>query len=133
MNILVVDDKRSVRDYISKLLTPLGYIVSTAVNGLDGFEKAQQNPFNLYIIDHLMPLMNGVTLSKNLKQTPFCAQTPILFMTTTDKASVENLPEADLFNHILTKPLNETELLSSVKFLLNRVSLKLVLSNSMTS
>ncbi|MCI2285074.1 response regulator [Colwellia sp. MSW7] len=133
MNILVVDDKRSVRDYISKLLTPLGYIVSTAVNGLDGFEKAQQNPFNLYIIDHLMPLMNGVTLSKNLKQTPFCAQTPILFMTTTDKASVENLPEVNLFNHILTKPLDEAEFLSSVQFLLNNVSSKLALSNSMSS
>jgi two-component system chemotaxis response regulator CheY len=126
MNILVVDDKRSVREYISQLLTPLGYNVSTAVNGLDGFEKAQKNAFELYIIDHLMPLMNGVTLSKNLKQTPFCAHTPILFMTTTDKASVESLPEASLFNNILTKPLNEEAFVSSVSGLLrNRDSSKL--------
>ena len=126
MNILVVDDKRSVREYISQLLTPLGYNVSTAVNGLDGFEKAQKNAFELYIIDHLMPLMNGVTLSKNLKQTPVCAHTPILFMTTTDKASVESLPEASLFNNILTKPLNEEEFVSSVSGLLrNRDSSKL--------
>ena len=127
MNILVVDDKRSVRDRISQLLSPLGYIVSTAVNGLDGFEKAQQTPFNLYIIDHLMPLVNGVTLSKNLKNTPVCAQTPILFMTTTDKASVESLPEANLFNTILTKPLNEDDFLLSVQRLLNSVTPKLAL------
>lgn len=119
MNILVVDDKRSVRDYISKLLTSLGYTVSTAVNGLDGFEKAQKSPFNLYIIDHLMPLVNGVTLSRNLKQAPFCAHTPILFMTTTTITNVKNLSEAKLFNSILTKPLNEGEFVLSVKHLLN--------------
>mgnify|MGYP003625728307 CR=1 FL=1 len=127
MNILVIDDKQSVREYISKLLTPLGYTVSTAVNGLDGFEKAQQTPFHLYIIDHLMPLMNGATLSKNLKLTPFCAQTPILFMTTTDKASVEKLPEFTLFNNIMTKPLNETEFISTVKSLLNTDPSKIAL------
>lgn len=127
MNILVVDDKRSVREYISRLLTPLGHTVSTAVNGLDGFEKAQQSPFDLYVIDHLMPLVNGITLSKNLKLTPFCAQTPILFMTTTDKASVEKLPEVKLLNDILTKPLNEAEFILSVKRLLNSEPSKLPL------
>jgi len=127
MHILVVDDKKSVRESISQFLTPLGYTVSTAVNGLDGFEKAQQTPFHLYIIDHLMPLMNGVTLSKNLKQTPFCAQTPILFMTTKGKESVENLPEFTLFNDILTKPLNEAEFMSTVKRLISNVPSKIAL------
>jgi len=127
MNILVVDDKKSVRESISKLLIPLGYTISTAVNGLDGFEKAQQAPFHLYIVDHLMPLMNGVTLSKNLKQTPFCAETPILFMTTKGKASVENLPEFNLFDDIITKPLNEAEFMSIVKRLINSVPSKIAL------
>ena len=127
MHILVVDDKKSVRESISKCLVSLGCTVSTAVNGLDGFEKAQQTPFHLYIIDHLMPLMNGVTLSKNLKQTPFCTQTPILFMTTKGKESVENLPEFNLFNDILTKPLNETEFMSTVKRLINSVPSKIAL------
>lgn len=66
MNILVIDDNKSARDAISKLLVSLGHSVNTAVNGLDGFEKAQQMPYHLYIIDHLMPLMNGVVLSLSL-------------------------------------------------------------------
>jgi two-component system chemotaxis response regulator CheY len=119
MNILVVDDKESVRERISKSLISLGCTVSTAVNGLDGFEKAQQSVFQLYIVDHLMPLMNGVTLSKNLKQTPFCAKTPILFMTTKGRDSVVNLPEFILFNDLITKPLEEDELISAVKGLIN--------------
>lgn len=127
MNILVVDDKKSVRDYIGNLLTSLGHTVSMATNGLDGFEKAQKAPFSLYIIDHLMPLMNGVTLSKNLKQTLSCEATPVLFMTTQGKASVENLPEYDLFDEIVSKPINEIEFLSAIRSLINDIPSKIAL------
>jgi two-component system chemotaxis response regulator CheY len=119
MNILVIDDKKSVRDAISKLLVSLGHSVNTAVNGLDGFEKAQKTPYNLYIIDHLMPLMNGLVLSKNLKKNPFCVKTPILFMTTQGIDSVKRLPEFTLFSSIISKPLNETTFISVVESLTN--------------
>ena len=127
MNILVVDDKKSVRDYIGNLLTSLGHTITTAVNGLDGLEKAQQAPFGLYVIDHLMPLMNGITLSKNLKQSPFCVSTSILLMTTQGKASVENLPEFNLFDEIVSKPINEIEFLSAVNCLINNIPSKIAL------
>lgn len=119
MNILVIDDKKSVRDTISRFLASLGYSVHTAVNGLDGYEKAQQSPYNLYVIDHLMPLMNGVVLSKNLKKNPHCSKTPILFMTTQGIDSVKTLPEFTLFSSIISKPLNETTFLSVVESLTN--------------
>ncbi|MCW8832751.1 MAG: response regulator [Colwellia sp.] len=118
MNVLVVDDKKSVRDCTSQILMAKGYNVDTAVNGLDGFEKAQQGNYQLFIIDHLMPLMNGVLLSKNIKQLSSCVSTPILFITTQAKSSVENLPEFSLFSRVLTKPINEAELLSAVSTLL---------------
>lgn len=119
MNILVIDDKKSVRDTLSKLLVSLGHSVNTAVNGLDGFEKGQKMPYHLYIIDHLMPLMNGVVLSKNFKQTNFCAKTPILFMTTQGTDSVKKLPEFNLFNSVINKPINENDFISAVKSLTN--------------
>ncbi len=127
MNILVVEDKKNVRDYVSNFLTSLGHTVRTAANGLDGFEKAQQASFSLYIIDHLMPLMNGVTLAKNLKKTLFCANTPILFMTTQNITSIKSLPEFHLFDGVISKPLNEVEFKSTVKRLIDGVSSKIVL------
>ena len=122
MNILIIDDKKSVRDAISHILVSLGHSVTTAVNGLDGFEKAQQTPYHLYIIDHLMPLMNGVILSKNLKNKPFCANTPIVFMTTQGIESVKRLPEFTLFSRIISKPLNETAFISAFESLMNTVN-----------
>ena len=122
MNVLVIDDKKSVRDAVSKLLVAQGHSVDTAVNGLDGFEKAQKTSYSLYIIDHLMPLMNGVILSKNLKNIPFCAKTPILFMTTQGLDSIKHLPEFSLFSDIISKPVNETSLISAVETLTNTFS-----------
>lgn len=119
MNVLVIDDKKSVRDTISGFLVSLGHSVHTAVNGLDGYEKAQQSPYHLYIVDHLMPLMNGVVLSKNLKNNPLCSKTPILFMTTQGIDSVKSLPEFTLFSSIISKPLNETTFISVVESLSN--------------
>lgn len=127
MNILVVDDNKSVRESIRQLLNPLGFTVSTAVNGLDGFEKAQKTSFDLYIVDHLMPLMNGVTLAKNLKKTACCAQTPILFMSTQGKDSIECLPEFNLFESVAIKPLNETGFIKEVKGLISSFPTKIAL------
>lgn len=117
MNILVIDDKKNVRDVISNILVSLGHSVTTAVNGLDGFEKAQKMPYHLYIIDHLMPLMNGVVLSKNLKKASTFSETPIIFMTTQDIDSVKKLPEFSLFNRVITKPVNESDFISVIESL----------------
>lgn len=130
MNVLVVDDKKSVRDSISKFLVARGYRVDTAVNGLDGFEKAQQGDYQLFVIDHLMPLMNGALLSKNIKQTEQYVDTPILFITTQPKEDIARLPEANLFAQVLIKPLNESQLLSTVSLLLPELPLKTTMSTN---
>jgi len=130
MNILVVDDKKSIRDSLSQLLVARGYNVDTAVNGLDGFEKAQQSNYQLFVIDHLMPLMNGALLSKNIKQTTQYANTPIVFITTQPKENIARLPEANLFGQVLIKPLNESQFLSTVSSLLAELPLETTMSTN---
>ncbi len=114
MNILVADDKPAVRDTLSTLLAAHGYHVDTAINGLDAFEKAQSKDYRLYIIDHLMPLMSGIQLSKNLKQLPYCKQIPILLMTTQNIDSVKKLPEYALFNRVIGKPIDESNFIKTL-------------------
>jgi len=107
MHILVVDDKQEVVKMIGDLLDQLGITIETAVNGLDALEKAQKSDFDLYIIDHLMPLMNGLQLVKNLKLKEHTCDKPILFMTTQSISSLEYLAEYKHFDAILAKPLNQ--------------------------
>jgi CheY-like chemotaxis protein len=114
MYILLIDDKKPILDFVTPLLIASGHIVETASNGLDAFEKAQQHSFDLYIIDHLMPVMNGLQLSKNLLNNPFTANTPIIFMTTQNTAEVTALTRSLSFKAIIAKPIEEKSLLSAV-------------------
>lgn len=114
MRILLVDDKQAVQDSLVSLLSQLGYEVETATNGLDAFEKAQNANFDLYIIDHLMPLMNGVQLTKNLKQTPQCKAIPILFMTTQGLDTVSKLEEFSQFSDVICKPVDSDNLIEKL-------------------
>lgn len=107
MKILVVDDKQAVLDQISSLLTKYGHQIELAHNGLDAFEKAQKTRYDLFVVDHLMPLMNGLQLAKNLKQTETTKATDIIFITTQDVKEVALLPEAELFSTLLPKPIDE--------------------------
>lgn len=107
MNILVVDDKQAVQDKLTELLTAQGYKVDRANNGLDALAKIQQGRYQLFVIDHLMPLMNGVQLTKNIKSNPKLADVPIIFMTTQGINSLKNLSEFTLFNKVIDKPIDE--------------------------
>ena len=107
MRILVVDDKKLVLSQVTNLLTAFGPAeVVTAENGLDGYEKAIHDDYDLFVIDHLMPLMNGPTLVRNLKQKDATKETPILFMTTQSLKDVELLPEFELFDRVVNKPID---------------------------
>lgn len=127
MNILVVDDNASVLSQLQQTLTANSYNISTAINGLDGYEKAQTVNADLIIVDHLMPLMNGIQLSKNIKQSDHLSDTPIIFMTTQNVQSVKDLVEESLFSEILSKPIDENKLLCAIEQLNQENTLRLSL------
>jgi CheY-like chemotaxis protein len=114
MYILLVDDKQSILDFVRPLLELYGHTVVTALNGLDAYEKAQHQLFDLYIIDHLMPVMNGLQLSKNLLNNAFTAVTPIVFMTTQNITEVAALTRLFSFQTILAKPIDEKCLFNAI-------------------
>jgi len=118
-NILVVDDNQPVLDQVKQYFSGSQYAVTTAVNGLDGLDKIQKSVFDLVIIDHLMPIMNGIQLCKNIKQIDSLSKTPVIFMTTQEVSSVEFHDSTEIFDVILAKPLEEEILISNVEQLLN--------------
>jgi two-component system chemotaxis response regulator CheY len=119
MYILLIDDKQPILDFITPLLIDSGHIVETASNGLDAYEKAQKQSFDLYIIDHLMPVMNGLQLSKNLLNNSYTANTPIIFMTTQNTVEVTALTRSLSFEAIIAKPIEVNCLLNAVNQLNN--------------
>ena len=68
--VLVVDDSSTVRNEVSSYLSAQGIEVSTAVDGLDGLSKIQQDPnLKLVLCDVNMPNMDGLTMVEKVKQS----------------------------------------------------------------
>lgn len=119
MNILVVDDNKSVQDMLSSLLLSQGYFVDVANNGLDALGKAQNKSYQVFIIDHLMPLMNGVQLTKNLKKNIEFKNSKIIFMTTQGVHALKDLPEYSLFDNVTDKPIIQEKFITMLSGLID--------------
>lgn len=83
--ILVVDDSITVREMERKLLQSKGYDVEVAVNGVDGWSAIRTKNYDLVISDIDMPRMNGIELTRQVKNHPRLHSTPIIIVSYRDR------------------------------------------------
>ncbi|MFW5836698.1 MAG: Hpt domain-containing protein, partial [Desulfovibrionaceae bacterium] len=83
--VLVVDDSLTVREVERKLLENAGYVVETAVNGMDGLNTARLGSFDMIITDVDRPRMNGIELVRKIKSDPQLAATPMMIVSYKDR------------------------------------------------
>lgn len=121
-NILLVEDEQALRSTLSVRLRGEGYVVDTAADGIEGFEKATTLPFDLIILDIMLPYRSGVDVCRDIRQAGLA--TPILFLTarhqTTDKVIGLKLGADDY----VTKPFKAVELIARIEALLRRVPIR---------
>ncbi|MEX2725608.1 MAG: response regulator [Candidatus Freyarchaeota archaeon] len=116
--ILIVDDDESIRKVLTAILQEEGYIVDTARSGREAIEKAENNFYNLALVDIRLPDIEGTKLLSMMKETvPKMAKIII-----TGYPSMQNAIEALNRNadRYLLKPLNMEELLKAVRDLLKK-------------
>jgi two-component system sensor histidine kinase and response regulator WspE len=78
--ILVVDDSMTVRQLQRRILTNQGYEVVLAVDGMDGWNTIQSEPFDLVITDVDMPRLNGIDLVRKIKTSWHTADIPVMIV-----------------------------------------------------
>ena len=75
--ILIVEDEMGIRDTVSVFLKNQGYKVYTATNGQEGLEIVSKHEIHLAIVDIMMPVMDGITMTMKLRQE---YDFPIIFL-----------------------------------------------------
>lgn len=105
-SILVVEDMRSIRFVIKRLLEKLGHQVLTAENGYVGLVLAEQSRPDLILSDISMPKMNGYQMVQKLRQDPAFATTRIIAMTGYGQKEDREKALASGFDDHLTKPVD---------------------------
>ena len=112
--LLIVDDSESIRELISSNLIDAGYTVIKAVNGQDGLDKLD-NEVKLIVTDLNMPIMDGITMVKNIRQDPSYKHLPIIMLTTESQFEKKNAAREAGATAWMVKPFEEAKLLGVVK------------------
>ncbi len=84
LRILVVEDSVGVRELERSLLATAGYVVDTAVDGVDGVAHLTGEPYDLIVTDVEMPGMDGLALTRTVRATPGWQAVPVVVMTSRD-------------------------------------------------
>jgi two-component system chemotaxis response regulator CheY len=112
--ILTVDDSASIRQTIKIALSGEGYSVSEARDGAEGIAKADADAYALIVTDLNMPVMDGLTMIRELRKKPAHAGTPIIFLTTESDAEMKAQAKAAGATGWLTKPFDPDQLVKIV-------------------
>ena len=116
--ILIVDDGDSQRFVLKGFLLREGYLVSEAENGIKALQSVKDQHFDIILLDHKMPGMNGVDVLKEIKRTNPEIAVVIISAYGTIERAVEAI-EAGAFYYI-TKPVELDKLLILLDHISNR-------------
>jgi two-component system alkaline phosphatase synthesis response regulator PhoP len=121
-SILLIEDEESVQSTLGLRLRSEGYVVDTASDGAEGLQKATTYPFDLIILDVMLPDRNGFDICRDIRQAGLA--TPILFLTarsqTIDKVIGLKLGADDY----VTKPFKAAEVMARIEVVLRRVPVR---------
>lgn len=113
MRILIVEDETGIIQFLKQGLEEEGYKITTATDGLQGYELVEKEKFDLILLDWMLPKMTGLELCKaiRIKNTI----TPIIFLTAKDtvQETIEGLKAGA--NDYIKKPFSFDELVERIK------------------
>jgi two-component system chemotaxis response regulator CheY len=113
--IMIVDDSASIRIVVGIALRGAGYTVIEAINGQDAINKLTGQKLNLIISDVNMPIMDGITFVKHVKQMATYKFTPIIMLTTESDESKKLEGRAAGARAWVVKPFKPEQLLDAVQ------------------
>jgi two-component system chemotaxis response regulator CheY len=113
-SILAVDDSASMRQMVSFTLKNAGFNVVLAEDGQDAWEKAVKSDFNLVLTDQNMPRLDGIGLTRKLREHPKFKNTPILILTTESSDEMKQAGRAAGATGWLVKPFDPAKLIEVI-------------------
>jgi DNA-binding response OmpR family regulator len=122
--VLIIDDDPMIRALVTAILEPEGYNVTTAEDGNQGVEILDSNkelpaPYDLIILDVVMPGMNGLDVLTRMKLHEHTKKLPVLMLTGEAKAEDIMSGYSSGADYYITKPFTRQQLLSGIRLVVN--------------
>lgn len=117
--ILVIDDSITSRTLIKNIVETAGYVVETAVDGIDAFTKALVGKYDLIVSDVDMPRMNGFELTAKIRKEKKLSELPVVLVTALEsREDREHGIDVGADAYIVKSSFDQSNLLEVIKKLL---------------
>lgn len=113
--IMTVDDSASMRQMVEMTLRQAGYEVVQAVDGQDALDKLAGQEIHLFLADLNMPNLDGIELTRRLRELEQYRFVPIVLLTTESQADRKQQGKAAGATGWIVKPFDPDKLLSVVQ------------------
>jgi len=122
--ILVVDDEPDFASIVQTNLQKEGFVVDIAYNGVEGLEKARENPPDAIVLDVMMPEKDGYKMCAELKNDEKLSHIPVIMLTAVaDHVTSTRYSHHDGMNmeadDYLPKPASSKQIIESIKRLID--------------
>jgi two-component system, cell cycle response regulator len=112
--ILTIDDSKTIRLVLARLFRPFICELLEAADGEEGLVIATQEKPDLIILDHNMPIMDGIAMLRRMREDPGLKRTPVIMLTAdSGPESLATVARLGVRDYV-TKPFREEELLAKV-------------------
>jgi two-component system copper resistance phosphate regulon response regulator CusR len=118
MRILLVEDEEKVSRFVTLGLNAEQFVVDRAADGITGYEMATAHPYDILVVDLMLPRLSGTELISRLRQNQ--VETPVLVLTARDQLDDKIKNFENGADDYLTKPFAFAELLARIRALLRR-------------
>jgi DNA-binding response OmpR family regulator len=118
--VLVIEDDPNIRDLVLLHLGLEGFTAEPAADGNEGLRLAKAEPFDLIVLDVMLPGLDGVTVCRAVRRDSINADVPVLMLTARRDESDKVLGLESGADDYLTKPFGIREFIARVRALLRR-------------
>lgn len=117
-NVLIVEDDTNITELLSIHLSDLGCKVISEKNGQNGLARAQDESFDLIVLDVMLPGLNGMEICRKIRQSD--RQTPIMMLTARSEEIDKVMGLETGADDYLTKPFSVREFIARVRVIFRR-------------
>lgn len=106
LSVLVVDDSRVNLAVAKGLLKYTKMQTTTANSGQECIDKVKEKKFDIILLDHMMPQMDGIETLKKLREEKLCEETPVIALTANAVGNAKDMYLSHGFDDYLSKPIS---------------------------
>ena len=117
--ILSVDDSRTIRLMLKRVFRPFHCELFEAADGMDGLEAVITHQPDLIMLDYNMPVMDGVTMLRKMREHDNIKRTPVIMLTAEDSNEIISTVARLGVRDYIIKPFEDENLLSKVSRIIN--------------